>query len=302
MLPIYVVSAFTLLYIGGAYLGAREGLMFYQRFRRSVRRNDINNLKIKHLEMYMGGGYLLLDPKELTVLDGFGRDELVLSYTTNFDTVAPHADAGRDQPQPGSGEGSSDGGGGGFGDALARASRPTFANIASSLFTPPSSKTVAAPTAAAAAAGADGGAASRPGARARPGSSVSFFKLIQLANEKLRQRPSSPEEAAALLQESERLYARPQKARHRMARGRAQAGIGWPLAPLPAQWQPAAHAHRPRAPPACTPARACACPAPADGARACACPAPADGARACPALRPWIAPQSRGARRDPRGD
>ena len=84
ILPIYAISIFTLLYIGGAYLGAREGLMFYQRFRRSVRRNDINNLKIKHLEMYMGGGYLLLDPKELKVLDGFERDELVVSFQMNL--------------------------------------------------------------------------------------------------------------------------------------------------------------------------------------------------------------------------
>ena len=56
MLPIYVISLFTLAYLGGAYLGAREGLMFYQRFRRTVQRNGINNLKIKHLDMYMAGG------------------------------------------------------------------------------------------------------------------------------------------------------------------------------------------------------------------------------------------------------
>ena len=84
-----MIGVFTLLYIGGAYLGAREGLMFYQRFRRVVRRNEINGLKIKHLDMYMGGGYLLLDPKELKVLDGYERDELVVAVSINFDTVIP---------------------------------------------------------------------------------------------------------------------------------------------------------------------------------------------------------------------
>ena len=33
-----MIGVFTLFYLGGAYLGAREGLMFYQRFRRVVRR------------------------------------------------------------------------------------------------------------------------------------------------------------------------------------------------------------------------------------------------------------------------
>lgn len=69
MLPIYVISLFTLAYLGGAYLGAREGLMFYQRFRRTVQRNGINNLKIKHLDMYMAGGcaYTRSNPVPATV-------------------------------------------------------------------------------------------------------------------------------------------------------------------------------------------------------------------------------------------
>ena len=96
-----MIGVFTLLYIGGAYLGAREGLMFYQRFRRVVRRNEINGLKIKHLDMYMGGGYLLLDPKELKVLDGYERDELVVAVSINFDTVVPkHVDDDWVPPPP----------------------------------------------------------------------------------------------------------------------------------------------------------------------------------------------------------
>ena len=96
-----MIGVFTLLYIGGAYLGAREGLMFYQRFRRVVRRNEINGLKIKHLDMYMGGGYLLLDPKELKVLDGYERDELVVAVSINFDTVVPkHVDDDWAPPPP----------------------------------------------------------------------------------------------------------------------------------------------------------------------------------------------------------
>ena len=110
MLPIYAVSLFTVLYIGGAYLGAREGLMLYQRFRRSVRRNDINNLRIKHLDMYMNGGYLTLDPKDRTVLDAYAKDELVVCCQMNFDvremedstggTAMGECDPSGSSPQP----------------------------------------------------------------------------------------------------------------------------------------------------------------------------------------------------------
>ena len=169
MLPIYVVTVFTVLYLGGAYLGAREGLMFYQRFRRSVRRNEIQKLKIKELEMYMGGGYLLLDPQDRKIREAYARDELVVSCQMNFDVLMPPDDAPsprEETPQllterlPG-------GGGGALANIFGRSAAAEGALVAAPPPTPLPSRS----------------ASKRP---RRVGDGVSFFKLQQAAREVLQ--------------------------------------------------------------------------------------------------------------------
>ena len=69
--PSAPISFFTVLYFGGAFLGAKEASMFYQRFKKRVRNGEIMRLNVSALEAFMNGKTLMLSPKERNVADVF---------------------------------------------------------------------------------------------------------------------------------------------------------------------------------------------------------------------------------------
>ena len=75
-MPVYAISGFTLLYFGGAFLGAHEANQFLKRFTKRVRDGEIMRLNVSNLEAYMEGETLMLEPRERAIVERF-QDECV---------------------------------------------------------------------------------------------------------------------------------------------------------------------------------------------------------------------------------